>query len=81
MVVPDIAGLSIRSDVVVRLYVVVSSVRERGHLGVGVSHARTVSRFVRSGYEFILVQNPVAVFFRLVRRVDSGSNPIKGGRM
>ena len=55
MSVPGNVGTSVRSDVVLRLCVVVSSAREIGHLGVGVSYARTISGFVRNGYVFVSV--------------------------
>lgn len=43
-------GTSVKTDVNLRQDVVVSSVRERGHLGAGGSHARALFRFVHIEY-------------------------------
>ena len=56
----------------------VSSVRESGLLGAGVSHARSISGFVHDGYVYSVVNFQLWIFFRVDRCVDLGSNPVKG---
>ena len=69
-------GLSVRTDVILRLCVVVSLVRERGHLGVGVSYVRALSGFVHFRYVVTVDSSQLWLFFHVVLCEDSGSNPV-----